>query len=288
MIYISGATGFLGLRLSNFLAGMGFEVCSLARENSRRNFHVSFHSNVSHQTIELSNPSTFNSIKVTDLDLVIHAASIQKIPKNLNEIAEISDVNIKYGLLLAEIASLGSAKFLNIGTNWQHFEARAYSPVSKYAASKEAMQSLLEYYLEVEGLRAKSLEICDTYGSGDMRDKLVPKLLKSLVTDDCVRMTLGSQLVDYLHIDDVVRAIHQVILNWDFDLDPSRISLSSGRLVSVREFVSIWEASTNRKFNIKWGGFPESTRRMERPMAIYPSPIGWLPKISLEEGLKML
>ena len=87
--------------------------------------------------------------------------------------------NVGFGTALAEaVSQAGDCTFVNTGTVWQHYDARPYSPVSLYAAMKQAFTDVLRFYQEVAGLPVVTLELTDTYGPGDPRPKLLPILFK--------------------------------------------------------------------------------------------------------------
>ena len=61
---------------------------------------------------------------------------------------------------------------LTAGTAWQHYNNQSYDPVCLYAATKQAYECLIDYYVKVHGLHAVTVKLHDTYGEGDERGKL--------------------------------------------------------------------------------------------------------------------
>ncbi len=112
--------------------------------------------------------------------------------------------------MLAEAATgVPGLRFVNTGTVWQHFDAAPYSPVSLYAATKQAFADILVFYGEVAGLSVHTIELMDTYGRDDPRAKLIPFLLRAGAEGTTVEMTDGTQLIDLVHVDDAVGALHR-------------------------------------------------------------------------------
>ena len=115
--------------------------------------------------------------------------------------------NVGFGTALAEaVRQAGDCIFVNTGTVWQHYDARPYSPVSLYAAMKQAFTDVLRFYQEVAGLPVVTLELTDTYGPGDPR-QLPPDPVKAAREGTTMQMTDGTQLIDLLHVDDAVSAL---------------------------------------------------------------------------------
>ena len=79
--------------------------------------------------------------------------------------------------------------------------------MSLYAATKQALAVIVEYYVRVRGLDATTVTLFDTYGPGDVRPKLVPLLLRAARDGAPVDMSDGGQLIDLTYVDDVVAGL---------------------------------------------------------------------------------
>lgn len=110
-------------------------------------------------------------------DAVIHLAALYVNQHKPADIFELANSNIVFGThILEAMTKNGVAKFLNIGTRWQHLGNKRYNPANLYSATKEAFKAILMYY-ETRGLKHKTLEFGDTYGSGDTRKKIMELLI---------------------------------------------------------------------------------------------------------------
>lgn len=286
-IHITGASGFLGSNLCRHFLKNGFQVNAIVRQGSLKKITGFFGENFKTTIIDLEKLDQLSFTLEKD-DYVIHTASIDPA---INEfvIEDLLDVNISLALKLMIMCAKSESRFLNIGTNWQHYKNRDYSPVSLYAASKEAHQVFQKYFIEVEELDAKTIELCDTYGTNDPRNKLLPLLMNYELNAPEIELTDGHQLVDYLHIDDVVRAIDKIIENWDSNIDPDRMSLTSNKLITVRKLVELCNSVRKGKIPVSFGKVkPRNKRQMEESWAKYPTPKGWHASITLVTGLKEL
>ena len=66
--------------------------------------------------------------------------------------------NITFGTQLVEaMVANGCYQFVNTGTSWQHYENDEYNPVNLYAATKQAFEDILRYYVETSALRVITL-----------------------------------------------------------------------------------------------------------------------------------
>jgi nucleoside-diphosphate-sugar epimerase len=100
-------------------------------------------------------------------------------------------------------------------------------------------------------------------------------------------MSNGFQIVDYVHVDDVVDAL--VCADLRLQSGESRGALSyaipSGRQLTVRELVQIVETVAGRPINAQWGELPYKDREIMKPVSAGPPLPGWTPKVALESGI---
>ena len=166
--------------------------------------------------------------------------------------------NVGFGTALAEaVSQAGDCTFVNTGTVWQHYDARAYSPVSLYAAMKQAFTDVLRFYQEVAGLPVVTLELTDTYGPGDPRPKLLPILLKAARNGTHMQMTDGTQLIDLLHVDDAVRALLATAAGTPGDV----YGATGGETLNLRDLVARFEQVSGLTVDAEWGVRPRGPGR---------------------------
>lgn len=218
-------------------------------------------------------------------DVCFHLATAFRGVHVPEDIEPMVAANVGFGTALAEAVSrLPSCTFVNTGTVWQHYDARDYSPVSLYAAMKQAFRDVLRYYEEVSGLPVVTLELTDTYGPGDPRLKLLPILLRAARAGTPLQMTDGTQLIDLLHVDDAVSAL----LATAAGTPGSTYGASGGETLTLRELVTRFESATGLTVAADWGARPARPREMLRPWMTADPPPGWAPKVALDDGLRAL
>lgn len=195
------------------------------------------------------------------------------------------ETNIGFGAKVSEaVSQSGDCRFVSTGTVWQHYDAQTYSPVSLYAATKQAFTDVLRFYQEVEHLDVVTLELTDTYGQGDTRPKLLPHLVRAVREGLPVELTDGTQLIDLLHVSDAVSAL-LATANGE---SGATYGASSGTAITLKELVQRIEAVTGRTIDARWGAREARPREMLRPWMISDPPPNWSPTTSLEEGIEEL
>jgi nucleoside-diphosphate-sugar epimerase len=183
----------------------------------------------------------------------------------------------------------GVRKFINTGTSWQHYNNEKYNPVCLYAATKQAFESLLEYYVEVVSFKAVTLELFDTYGENDTRPKLINLLHK--ISDDHIELNMspGEQELNLIHISDVCNAYDKAIEMIENDFTENKhlkFDVSSDEVYKLKDIIDLFEKTSGKTINVVWGGRPYRKREVMNVWSGGNRLTNWKAKVKLSEGLK--
>ncbi len=222
--------------------------------------------------------------------VVFHLASLFLARHTSEQVIPLLQSNVLLGTQLLEAMRVaGVHSLINTGTCWQHFEGETYAPVNLYAATKQAFEDVLTYYVEAAGVRSVTLSLFDTYGRGDLRNKLLPSLLNCLETGNTLEMSPGDQVLDLLHIDDLCTAYLQAAeLVRDLECAPAvTYAVSGGQRRTLREIAALLEQVAGQPLRVAWGARSYREREIMQPWSGTPLP-GWTPRIDLRDGLHSL
>jgi len=285
---VTGGTGFVGSNLCRKLVDQNWEVFVISRKSSdytniediKDQVRIyEYDENINH-LIEF-----FNSV---DADVVFHLASLFIAEHSVDEIDDLLNSNVKFGLHVLEAMKESNTKLMiNTGTSWQHYNSDDYNPVNLYAATKEVYENLMKYYVEAEKIRAITLKLFDTYGETDRRPKLINLLNKFADEHKELEMTQGEQVIDLVHIEDVTNAF---IKAYEYLIENNEIKheifgVGTGDEISLRDLVRIFEQSTGKELNINWGGRNYRKREVMELWTHYKTLPNWESRISIREGL---
>jgi nucleoside-diphosphate-sugar epimerase len=103
-------------------------------------------------------------------------------------------------------------------------------------------------------------------------------------------MSPGDQLIDIVHINDVVAAFLNALKRMQSKIDTKHehFAVSSQKLISLKKLVSIYEEVHGVILNINWGGRAYRDREVMVPWGGGKKLPNWSPKIGIREGLKSL
>jgi len=290
-VLITGSSGFVGGAVAQYFYDKGIEVHLLLRKESVISETLAGCAGVHSHHIKIEYDEIHGLIESIKPDCVIHLASLFLSQHNENDLDGLVDSNIRFGLYMLEAMSdLGINNFINTGTSWQHYNDSLYEPVNLYAATKQAFQDVLDYYVSACSLDAVTLKLFDTYGSGDKRKKLVHLLMGLEKSGDVLEMSPGDQEINIVHVSDVCDAFFKSFeqLMGDDCQGHNVYAVSSKVILSLRNFVSEFEKARGCEVNIVWGGRSYRDREVMSVWKSYDLVPGWEQKVDLIDGLKSL
>jgi nucleoside-diphosphate-sugar epimerase len=285
--FLTGATGFIGARLLKHLQDEVWQVAALARPAAA----ASLLSNSAAAKVYVYDGETAGVVDaVADFhpDVVFHLASLFLSSHHSAQITPLIDSNIRLGAQILEAMKLAHVTHLvNAGTSWQNYSGDAYNPVNLYAATKQAFEDILRYYVLASGIHAITLRLPDSYGPGDKRRKLLRLLLECCETAEPLAMSPGDQVVDLVHVDDLCRAFLCAANLVSVQDGANVYAINGGQRRTLRQVVATFEAAAGKKLPVRFGVLPYREREVMLPWDGPPLP-GWKPQIELLEGFRAL
>ncbi len=282
---LSGGSGFIGRRLIRDLVERGWTVHAIVRPSSTRTIaepsvvvHVDDGVTPLHSVVAASAP-----------DVCFHLAGHFAGVHGDDDVTPLVIDNVLFGTRLADaLASRGDCLLVNAGSFWQNAGGRAYHPVELYAATKQAFQDVLQYYVEAGRLQVVTLKFFETYGPNDDRSKLVNLLLKAAASGEPMKLSPGEQYVDLVHVDDASNACLVAATMGSRSGLPISYAVNSGVPIRVKDLVERMSAVIGREVPVVWGQRGYRWREMMEPWDIAPTLPQWSPRVSLDEGLRSM
>ena len=278
---VTGGTGFIGSHLVKRLINENNTVALVTRPSTK------LPDGVTGITDDGSVESLTEAVTAFDPDVCFHLATNfigVHTPADVNALVE---SNVGFGTRVAQACSaVDDVAFVNVGTVWQHHDARSYGPTSLYSATKQAFQDIVQFYAEVHSLRVVNLELADTYGPHDPRRKLVQLLMETAINNGKLEMSPGKQLINLVHVDDAVNAL--VDAPSLASTDAPSFSVPSNEPLDLIHLVERVSQVCEKPIDIVFGAREYRPREMMTSWQYAPPLPNWKANISLTDGLRSL
>lgn len=205
-ILVTGASGFIGSKLINFLIKNGYDVHGITNSQNNTNFK---------QLSLLDTTALDLYLQKHNFDVVVHLGALidssdpleilnSNYDSTLNLLNLCLKNNVTKFIFASSHAVYGKTHYLPIDENHK------IDPKTPYGISKLMGENLCKLFHECYGLQTIILRISSTYGANQNIKKILPSLIKNSITNKQIilhKYRNGFQLMDMIHIDDVCYSI---------------------------------------------------------------------------------
>lgn len=164
-----------------------------------------------------------------------------------------------------------------------HEDADTSRPLSPYAASKKAAESLAYTYHYLYGLDVVVLRYFTVYGPAGRPDMSVFRFVRQITEGDPVCLYGdGSQKRDFTYVEDVAQGTLAALKLTGFEV----INLGSDRPISLRELIEQIERLVGKSARLEYRpAHPADVPTTWADIRRAKEKLGWQPKTPLEDGL---
>ncbi|HRX04671.1 MAG TPA: NAD-dependent epimerase/dehydratase family protein, partial [Anaerolineae bacterium] len=295
---ITGGAGFIGTTLANHLVRTGHHVRVLddlsAGDPSRLDARVLFSRG------DVRNvPNLWTLLQ--DVECVYHLAARISVPESVLYPLEYNDVNVGGTVaLLTAVRDVGvprvvltsSASVYGNQPGQPVHETMQPSPKSPYAITKIAAEHYLFMLGRLYNCDAVALRVFNAYGPGQRippaHAPVVPLFLRRALTGgSLVVHGNGSQTRDFVHIDDVVRALTAAASVPE--VDGQVINIGSGQETSIQDLARVVGSVAGRAPSIIYNESQSpGVARLVADISLARRLLGYAPEVGLEQGLNDL
>ena len=283
---VSGITGHLGRQLAIQLIAAGIETHGLTRKDFVRPppglEAVKFH------RVDERIEDIIRYFREIQPDVLFHLAAAARRNHQPEDISPFVDANVLFGTQLLEaMRHTRGRRVVLAGSYLQHFDTDTYRPFNLYAATKQAFEDIVSFYIDAYGFLAVRLTLADIYSEHDTRAKLMTDIAKAWTSGTSLKLQAEEPWIDPIHAEDAAAACLSAGLLLEQSTVPSgvlsRYAASSGGDISATEIVRLFEKLSDRKIRIERTVVAGDSRKI-RPWRGELLP-GWFPRIALELGI---
>lgn len=260
-VVITGATGFVGANLVEYLVRHGYDVYLFVRKGYKtwRVEHLFSYLQVVHVNL-LDRDALFETVKQVRPDWVIHLAAYGAYSWQ-DDLDSAIQTNFLATVNLLDVCKrVGFEVFINTGSSSEYgvkdhapSEDTFLDPNSYYAVTKASATMFCRYFAHHFNLPIYTLRLYSVYGPYEDPKRLIPtlivnglkKTLPSLVQPDIAR--------DFIYSEDVNTAFEFVASSSNILRFGEVYNIGTGRQTTLREIVAITRDVFDIKEEPKWG-----------------------------------
>ncbi len=291
---MTGAAGFIGSHLVRRLTQIGARVTALARPESDLWRLADVASDVQLVRRDVSDFGEGPLVAaLDDIEFILHLAAAGVNP-SAQASSAMARTNIMGTLAVMQAAErVGAARVVYCGSCSEYGSATsvrenaALAPLSEYGASKAAGWMVARAASRRSGIPMVALRPFAVFGPYEGAQRLIPDAILRALDGSEMRFTAGTQLRDFVYVDDAVDAFLLAITAPDIGGDS--LNVCTGIATPVRDVIeTIVELSGRGSVPC----FKGRSSRADEPPAITGDPsraeatLGWRAKTPLREGLE--
>jgi nucleoside-diphosphate-sugar epimerase len=296
---VTGASGFIGRHLVDGLIDAKTQVVALVRPGSR--LPDQWHGVVTCiACADWGEAGLRAALASRPFDVAFHLAAYGVRPSDRDP-GLMLRINVELPALFVHLCKERGARLVLAGTFSEYQKPAERSPLTEqsplemakiYGSSKAAGGIVASALAANLGVKLRLLRIFNVYGAGEAPHRLLPSLVAGLARGERVKLSDGTQVRDFIYVDDVVEAC---IKAGDDMVTPSRAltaawNMCTGTGHSVRTFAAlVAEAMGEQSELLGFGELP--MRADDEPYLVGDGErmfreLGWRPKHDLRAGIR--
>jgi nucleoside-diphosphate-sugar epimerase len=287
-LLVTGASGFLGRHCLELLANENYEVHATFRETGKRPEK----SSVAWHECDLLSPGASSKLVARLKPSYLLHLAWYAVPGKFWEAPE-NKLWIRASQeLVRSFADHGGKRFIAAGSCAEYGRragecqeaATPLKPDSFYGECKVAFQEQLNQLGQRSGLTTAWGRVFFLYGPFEAPSRVVPYVIRSLLSGRRALCSSGSQILDFLHVRDVASAM-VTMLGKDVS---GPFNIGSGCPIQLREILLEIGRCTNRTELIQFDArtSPEPAEHVWANIRRITSETSWRPRVTLERGIQ--
>ena len=292
-VVITGANGFIGRALTEYMVVKGYSVMGWDISESTE------HDNMYRRVDMASMPEIEDALAEYKPDIIIHCAGSANVSDSVaNPDRDFGlNVGITHNLLYAmqrkklnhtRLVYLSSAAVYGNPKHLPISEADEIHPISPYALHKSMCEDMCRYFAENHGFDIRIARIFSAYGPGLKKQIFWDMYQKYRKTGRLEMYGDGTESRDFIHIDDLEHALYLIATGTTST--KMIINVANGEEITIRRVTELFADHMDIprsaiSFNgVRRIGDPHNWRADTNILLS----IGYSRKISIEEGVGLL
>ena len=245
-VLITGATGYIGARLSLFLAEKGFEIIAVCSKKipSKKEWGAKISQFI---VGDIRNQNTINEISRVQADVIIHLISLDHhdSEKDPNFVSEVN-VQPTWNLLHQSLSQSSLKKFIYFSTIHVYgkyqgglvCENQEKTPFNAYGLTHGLSEEICNYYHRKSEIDCINIRLSNSYGEPVFYDAMcwdliVNDLARSVFLDKKIVLKgNGTPIRDFIHYSDICNGVYNLI-SQNTPMEVNTLHFSSSKSISM-------------------------------------------------------
>lgn len=237
-----------------------------------------------------------NSIKPTYDEIIYFRAT----NSNYNVYSDLSlDVNTNLTLLTETFKNIKPSSKITLISSWfvygknnihVNLESSPCNPKGFYSITKYTQEQLLESFSKTFGINYRILRLCNVIGGDNKasaKKNALEHIIQKLKLNEDVEIYVGDNYRNYLHVEDVCKAINLIHTYGVIDSIYNVGSIESVKLIEIIDFCKTFLNSKSKLKLIHAPKFHQQVQTKDFHMDTTKlRNLGFEPKYTLEDALK--
>lgn len=295
---VTGGSGFIGSHLVARLLETGAEVAVLVRYgNIMKNERLAhLWDRVTIIEADIRNRGALEAAQAFAPETVFHLAAYNHVGESFRQVEECFDVNAKGSANLLDMLQ-DAARFVYVSTSevYGHqtdvpfVETMCPDPVSPYSITKYAGEQYCRMKQRIgKGPKIAIVRPFNAYGPYQSSKAIIPELILACLKGEPVRTTRGEQTREFNFVGNLVDGMIAAADHAGEYEGP--VNLAAGEEVAIRDLVTLIAELTETVSKVAIGALPYRPTEIWRMYADGTrarETLGWSPKVSLADGLRI-
>ena len=294
-LLVIGGTGFIGYHILKNARKFKWNLTSISRKTAKKDRFIK---GVKYLKLDILNKDEIRKKIVDDFQYVINLAGASSGAFSKLKNDEIYKDQLKGSKNIIDFfIKKKIEKFIQIGSSAEygslktpHHEKKICKPISSYGKSKLKITKYIIKSYKIFLTPIIVVRLFQVYGEKQNINKIIPFIIYNCASKKKFNLTKGTQLRDFCHIDDIIKAIFILLKSKSKKINGEIFNVGLGKSISIKNLTKMIKRKIgfgNPIFNIipnKKNEILKSVASIKKIKKI----TGWFPKISLNKGIDLL
>lgn len=301
---VTGAAGFIGARVTEFLLKDGHTVVGVDNLNDAYDVRMKDYRlrqlqempGFTFHKLDISEKSVVDKLRDEKFQAVINLAARAGVRSSVDNPWVYLESNVTGVLNMLELCrATGTKKFLLASTSSIYGENPPYptpetapsdAPLQPYAASKKGAEALAHAYHYLHGIDISVVRYFTVYGPAGRPDLALFRFTQWITEGRPVQVYGdGEQSRGFTYLDDIARGTIQALKPLGYEI----INLGGHEVITINNLIKLIEDVVGKKAVVEYGPAVQADMRSNwADVSKAGKLLGWEPQVGLREGVKRL